>query len=242
MNELLLGNDETSLEILKKALVWYYRVWSYYWDETPSLCVIHPAESFLELPNEVICFKPHPITRDDVRRLQVAFAQPITFIASSLPEAQRGYILDEHICQNPSARLTRFLAKIVASYPDLVEAVSGARRQEKDRQEWRFAEAGSFVKYHDGKTERICLTPETGLPYTFTIIKSTSEGVYFTESKKGPVGRPIEKGEYRRHRHEVGKQTYDNLDFFPEMADPVLWHFVQAGRGFKAFVRKAPTK
>jgi hypothetical protein len=138
--------------------------------------------------------------------------------------------------------LTRFLAKIDASYPELLDAASGGRTQEKDRQEWRFAEAGGFVKYYDGKTERICLTPETGRPYTFTVIKSTSQGLYFTESKKGPLGRPLEEGGYRRHRHEVGKQTYDNLDFFPEKAEPVLWRFVQAGRGFKAFIRKAPTK
>lgn len=123
-----------------------------------------------------------------------------------------------------------------------MNAASSGRTQEKDRQEWRLAEAGSFVKYNDGKTERICLTPEAGRPYTFTVIKSTSEGVYFTESKKGPVGMRVEQGGYRRHRHEVGKQTYDNLDFFPETADPVLWHFVQAGSGFKAFVRKPPTK
>lgn len=242
MNEFRIGADDTSIEIVKKALVWYYRVWSYYWHEVPSSCVIHPAESFLELPKEVICFKPSAVTGDDVCRLQAAFAQPITFIAASLPEAQSGYILDQRVSQNPSPWLTRFLAKIVTSYPDLLEEISSTRRQEKDRQEWRFAEAGSFVKYFDGKTERISLAPETGLPYTFTVIKSTSEGVYFTESKKGAAGRPIEKGGYRRHRHELGKQTYDNLDFFSDTADPVLWHFVQAGKGFKAFVRKAPSK
>ena len=230
-----------SIEILKKALVWYYRVWSFYWNERPSSCVIHPAESFIELPDEVICFKSRQLTGDDVRRLEAAFSQPITFIAACLPEDQRGYTLDQRACQNPSPRLERFLAKIGTSYDELRNAVGSGRTQERDRQEWRFAEAGNFGKHYDGKTERICLTPEVGLPYTFTVIKSTSEGVYFTESKKGPVGKLIEKGAYRRHRHELRKQTTDNLDFFSETACPVLWHFVQAGRGFRAFIRKAPS-
>jgi hypothetical protein len=241
MDDFRLGTDETSIEILKKAFVWYYRVWSYYWNERPSSCVIHPAESFIELPDEVICFKAGQLTENDVSRLQAAFSQPISFIAASLPQDQRGYDLSRRACQNPSPWLERFLAKIATSYQDLRAAVSSGRTQEKDRQEWRFAEAGNFVKYFDGKTERISLTPESGSPYTFTVIKSTSEGLYFTESKKGPVGKPKEQGAYRRHRHEVRKQTSDNLDFFSETTSPVLWHFVQAGRGFKAFVRKGPS-
>jgi hypothetical protein len=241
MGDPRLGTDETSTEILKKAFVWYYRVWSYYWNERPSSCVIHPAESFIELPDEVICFKAGQLAENDVRRLKAAFSQPISFIAASLPLDQPGYILSQRAGQNPSAWLQRFLAKIGTSYQDLWDAASSGRTQEKDRQEWRFAEAGQFVKYFDGKTERISLAPECGLPYTFTVIKSTSEGLYFTESKKGPVGTATEQGEYRRHRHEVRKQTSDNLDFFSKTTGPVLWHFVQAGRGFKAFIRKGPS-
>lgn len=240
MHDFALGTDETSIEILKKAFVWYYRVWSYYWNERPSSCVIHPAESFIELPDEVICFKPGQVLENDVRRLQSAISQPLSFIAASLPQDQSGYILGKQACQNPSPWLQHFLATIATSYKDLQGAVSSGRTQEKDRQEWRFSEAGNFVKYFDGKTERITLTPETGSPYTFTVIKSTSEGLYFTESKKGPAGKATEHGDYRRHRHEVRTQISDNLDFFSQTAAPVLWHFVQAGRGFKAFVRKGP--
>lgn len=239
-NSFLIGTDETSIELVKKAFVWYYRVWSYYWDEVPSSCVIHPAESFLELANEVVCFKPHPVTEEDVRRLQVAFAQPITFIAPDLPENQCGYILNQGVCQNASPWLERFLVEIIKSASELRHAVSNIREHERNRQEWRFLEAGCFIKYYDGKTQRIHLTPNLGCEYTFTVIRSTGDGLYFTESKKGPVGRATEHGSYRKHRHEAGRVSAYNLDFFSEAADPVLWRFVQAGRGFKAFVRKSP--
>lgn len=240
MKSFPIGTDKTSIEMLKKAFVWYYRVWSYYWHEVPSSCVIHPAESFLELADEVICFRPHPVTEADVRRLGAAFTQPITFIAGNLPEGQRGYLLDEQVCQNPSPWLVQFLAETVKLSLKLRQAVDSRRTQERDRQEWRFLEAGRFIKYNDGKTVRIHLIPKVGREYTFTLIKSTEDGLYFTESKKGPVGTPMERGGYRRHRHEAGMQTADNLDFFSETAEPVLWRFVQAGRGFKGFTRKSP--
>lgn len=235
-----LGTDEVSFEILKKAFVWYYRIWSYYWDERPTCCIFHPAESFVELADEVICFKRRKVTEEDVRRLKTAFAQPITFIAENIPENQHGYILCQRACHNPTAWLKHFLAKIDASYADLRDAVSDGRTRERERQEWRFAEAGVFINYYDGKTKRVNLAPEGGLSYTYTIIKSNSEGLYFTESKKGPAGKPIERGAYRRHRHQARNQISENLDFFPKGGDPVLWRFVQAGRGFRAFLRKNP--
>lgn len=235
-----IADDETSVEILKKAFVWYYRVWSYYWRETPAACVIHPSESLLELPNEVVCLRPRGASDIEVRRLQVAYTQPLTLIAPTLPAGQRGYGLDRKACREPSPWLSRFLAGIATSYPDLREAVSSGRTRERDRQEWRFMEAGSFVRYRDRTTERICLTPAAGSPYTFTLIRDAPDEVYFTSSKKGPVGRPTERGEYRRHKHEARRQIADNLDLFPVAASPVLWRFVQAGRGFKAFVRKSP--
>jgi hypothetical protein len=142
--------------------------------------------------------------------------------------------------QNPSPSLQRFMGRIEAEYMELAQEVKNARLHEKDRQEWRFSQAGTYATYLDGKTTRICMTPEEGLPYTFTGIRSTTDGLYFTDSKKGPVGRITEKGSYRRHRHETGNVTADNLDFFPDRGDPALWRFVQAGKGFKAFIRRVP--
>jgi len=234
------GTDELSAEIVKKALVWYYRAWSYYWGHRPVGCVIHPAESFVELPDEAIVFLPKGATPDDVRRLRNAFAQPLTFIAATLPEGSRGYCTATQVCQEASPLLVRFMGQLVAEYADLRDATSDGRGQERHRQEWRFSEAGNYAKYSDGKTVRLALSPEQGDPYTYTVIENAPGDLYFTESKSGPKGEIVEGGKFRRHRHDVGKQTYDNLDLFPAADYPTLWRLVRAGRGFKAFARKLP--
>jgi hypothetical protein len=232
------GADELSAEVVKKALVWYYRAWSYYWGHRPVGCVIHPAESFVELTDEVIVFLPKGATPDDVRRLRNAFTQPLTFIAATLPEGSPGYCTTTQACHDASPRLVRFLDQIAAEHADLKDATSDGRGQERRRQEWRFSEAGEYAKYSDGKTVRLAFRPNEGNPFTFTIIENAPGDLYFTESKSGPQGDIVEKGKFRRHRHDVGKQTYDNLDLFPETDYPTLWRLVKAGRGFKAFPRR----
>ena len=217
-----IGTDELSAEIVKKALVWYYRAWSYYWGQRPAGCVVHPAESFVELADEVVLFLPRGAAPDDVRRLQNAFAQPLTFIAATLPDGSRGYCTTTQACHDASPLLVRFLDQLSAEYTDLKDATSDGRGQERRRQEWRFSEAGDYAKYSDEKTVRLALRPEQGDPYTYTVIENTPGGLYFTESKGGPKGEVVERGRFRRHRHDVGKQTYDNLDLFPGSDYPTL--------------------
>jgi len=240
MSEYPLGVDELSAEIVKKAFVWYYRAWSYYWQERPRSCVIHPAESFVEMDDEVVCLRPRGVAEADIRRLQNAFAQPLTFIAPALPRGRRGYSMEGRRCVEATPWLQRFLDQLVAEYGDLRDASSDGRQRERRRQEWRFAEAGQYDKYFDGRTTRVNMRPETGEPYTYTLIENKPNDLYFTESKSGPKGGVVEQGDYRRHFHDVGKQSYQNLDFFPERDYPTLWRLVKAGRGFKAFPRKLP--
>ena len=240
MAEYPIGADALSVEIVKKAFVWYYRAWSYYWKERPLSCVIHPAESFVELEDEVTCLCPWGIAEEHIQRLRNVFAQPLTFIAVVLPEGQSGYALNEQCCRDASPWLQRFLDQLTVEYGDLRQAASDGRQRERRRQEWRFAEAGSYLRYFDGKTTRLNLNPEERSAYTYTIIENSPNDLYFTESKSGPRGEVIERGDYRKHFHDVGQSSYENIDFFPESDYPTLWRLVKAGRGFKAFPRKLP--
>jgi len=172
MGEYPVGADELSVEIVKKAFVWYYRAWSYYWQERPRSCVIHPAESFVEMDDEVVCLRPRGVAEADIRRLQNAFAQPLTFIAPELPAEQKGYSLEQRQCVGATPWLERFLAQVVAEYADLRDASSDGRQRERRRQEWRFAEAGQYDKYFDGRTTRVNMQPEAGEPYTYTLIEN----------------------------------------------------------------------
>jgi hypothetical protein len=128
---------------------------------------------------------------------------------------------------------------VSASYRDFSDLVDTAPGREKLRQEWRLMEDGQYAKFFDGRTVRLNLLPDVSEPYTFTIIENSPNELYFTESSTGPKGNIIERGSYRKHRHDVGRQTYDNLDLFPEGDVPVLWRMVRAARGFRAFPRKA---
>ena len=202
--------------------------------------MIHPAESFVELDDEVICLRPRGVTEEDIRRRQNVFAQTLSFIAPALPAGQRGYSLDGQRCVEATPWLERFLEQLVAEYAHLRDSVADARERERRRQEWRFAEAGGYDKYFHGRTTRVNMQPENGAAYTYTLIENRPRDLYFTESKSGPKGRVVEQGDYRRHFHNVGRQSYQNLDFFPERDYPILWRLVKAGRGFKAFPRKLP--
>ena len=129
------------------------------------------------------------------------------------------------------------LKQLDFEYADLSESMADRRKHERHRQEWRLSEMGAFSKYYDGKTTRLALIPERANPYAYTIITKGPGDFYFTASKSGPKGDIQEKGFYRKHRHDVGRQTYDNLDLFPSKEHPTLWRLVKAGAGFKAFHR-----
>ncbi len=235
-----IGTDDVSSEIIKKALVLYYRAWSYYWNQKPTGCVIHPAESFVELADEAIVFSPRGVSPNDIHRLCNAFDQRITFIAAELPERYGGYCTATRVCRDASPLLVRVLEQLNAEYADLVNSIDDKRRYERGRQEWRLSEAGTFSKHYDGKTTRLALVPERADLYTYTVIAKEGDDFYFTASKSGPKGDVIEQGFYRKHRHELGRQTCDNLDLFPSGGCPTLWRLVKAGAGFKAFHRRVP--
>jgi len=133
--------------------------------------LIHPAESFVELPDEVILFLPRGATAEDVRRLRNAFAQPLMFIAATLPEGSRGYSTTAQACHDASPLLSQFFRQLSDEYADLADMAGSGTGREKGRQEWRFSEAGKYAKYSDGRTTRLVLTPETAEPSTYTLIE-----------------------------------------------------------------------
>jgi hypothetical protein len=236
-----IGADDLSVEIVKKALVWYYRAWSYYWGQTPITCVIHPAESFVEAAEEAVCLMPGGVSTEDLNRLTKSFAGKLTLIAGTLPPGCCGYCMQSQTCEGGSALLVRFLDQVSVEYESLKKAVSKGTGRERRRQEWRFQEAGGYSQFRDGETVRLKLEPDQGAPYTYTLIENRPGDVYFTESKSGPRGDITEQGAYRRHRHDVGRQPYGNLDLFTPDGNAMLWRLVRAGRGFKAFLRRFPS-
>jgi hypothetical protein len=232
--------ESRGIEIIKQALIWYYRAWSFYWLEEPRACSIYAAESFVACEEEVICFVPRRVTRDDVDRLLTIFGQRISFIADAFPGDQSGYCIAQGRFEKATLLLRRVVNQIRRDYDLLGDEIS-IRRKEKRRQEWILGQAGRYSEYSDGFHKSLMLTPREGASYAYSLIVNRPGEWRFSNAPPEGMGAPISHGGYRRHWNEVGRQSLECLDLFPDSDRPRLWRLARVGTGFKITRRETPS-
>jgi len=232
MSESKLSLDPHGIEVIKQALICYYRAWSFYWLNEPKTCSIYAAESFVASDQEVICFVPRNLTRDDVVRLRTIFGETPSFIAGKMVSGQSGYCIARGRFEKETPLLRRLVNQIHSDYNHLSEEVA-ARRKENRRQEWRLGQAGRYKEYSDGFHQQLILTPREGTSYAYSLIVNRPGEWRFSTMPPEDLAEPISEGGYRRHWSELGSQRLENLDLFPDGDSPRLWSLARVGTGFR---------
>jgi len=205
-------------EVIRKAMAFAYRQWSFYWGLKAIKCRISEDEAFVEFEKSVLYWTENKIL--DIERLGDEFRKEMVAINNEL--------------YNPLLEVFNFdLGLHIGSI------TKQAEKRNEPNQEWKLLREGIFECFESNGSLKLKLIDSSSEESFYKM-----EGKFGDECEIIIIGsyesnKKLFQGYFRKSIHLVYGRRYENLDLFPEAEGqrPVLLSFREGRKGLKAYPR-----